>query len=499
VAINNPWKISLGLLEVGGTSDTYLLNGPYVIEIGSDALRLVFEVVVVATSYDELATLTTTLEESCSARDIGFTIDLDGNTQPYLPGSNLLNPTARITKRGDIDTDRGFSRSYTITLDAGRPAIDSGGLRSMQAAVSYDAARRPTVTVSGQYTTSGGSSAEAAYMAGGDGVMNAVVGALGGSWELLAEDYGYDRNNHLLNFQRVAQKVMYPEAKQLFSSPLIQDTRISFRRVFSGPGDSIQDTARLGRVVARVETWVNFDETDGVQFENDDPLQDIYNQWLRDHLIAEFEANFVPQVLAVEAEAVSFERSEGRITAELTILFQVEGGSAVVEVLQARTYSEARTIDYTPVHADGPNDVRELAAFADPGWLTVLRTTTRTVRVVGDETPKFRLAKASEAGLAGAIEGLADGTNVKQGGWNVIQNTSQVTPQHVGIPSLNQVMKVTTLTETVVERFTIAPEGTSSGGSEPLEPPTNEPSDPPTTGASDPLPGATGNTNQVQT
>ena len=95
---------------------------------------------------------------------------------------------------------------------------------------------------------------------------------------------------------------------------------------------------------------------------------------------------------------------------------------------------------------------------------------TRTVVVLGDETPQRRIggesASYNEAGDFDEvgdlkIEGTAD---IVDDGWNIVSNVSQVTERWIGDPTDEEQLKLTSLTETVVERFSEKPTGGGGGG-----------------------------------
>jgi len=147
------------------------------------------------------------------------------------------------------------------------------------------------------------------------------------------------------------------------------------------------------------------------------------------------------------------------MSVSIQFLYQKDGGEDVVEVSQSLAYREARTIDYTPVHNDD-----EYAMEADVGWATRERVASRTVIVIGEETPKKRIGEDPENGPAGEIEGIESRSAVQREGWNIVSNTSQVTDQWLGDPDEEQI-RVSVLTETVVERFHTKPKvggGTSA-------------------------------------
>ena len=75
MAINNPFKITYNDTAIGGNSDDYQLSGPYVIDKSYRVLRVVFDVMVVATNASTLRSLSDTLETKFRERDKNLEID----------------------------------------------------------------------------------------------------------------------------------------------------------------------------------------------------------------------------------------------------------------------------------------------------------------------------------------------------------------------------------------------------------------------------------------
>jgi hypothetical protein len=176
----------------------------------------------------------------------------------------------------------------------------------------------------------------------------------------------------------------------------------------------------------------------------------------------QFQTTFTPTVFAIEDLNVAYDRTASRVSGTVQFVYQKGGGSAVVAVMQNAAIREQRTIDYTPVH-----NGNEFAAEADVGFAVRERAWSRTVAVLGSETPKKRIGERADGGNAGLfddtlhdVEGIDsrnDGT-VQKAGWNIIQNNSQVATEFIGMPGFPQI-EHTILTETVVERWHEVPAG----------------------------------------
>jgi len=445
MAITNPFSITYGSRQVGGSTG-YLLHGPYVIDKDFQTLRLVFDVVITAASFAALQSSAESLEDDFRKRDQSLTISLDGSDWTYTFGSTLLNSTASISKSGDRDTDKGFSRAYTCVVEAELPADDNNGLRDVSMNVAYEAGRQKIVTFQGVYTAGTWGDAVAQYQSDFDGEASTALSGVDGSatWELVDEEYTKDRTGHGCQFTRQYVELLFNQSQGGLDHANIRDHRVVFTDLSAHPGDSLKDIYRLRRMAATYDCAVDIEQTTD--------LKAVYEQQVRDHLLQTFRTNFNPKIFGIEDTRLSYDETSKRISVALQFIYQKDGGEDVVEVSQSLAYRENRTIDYTPVHDDD-----EHAAYADPGWAVYERVHNRTVIVLGEESPRRRIgAKADDGGPAGKFDGIEADEDVQQEGWNIVGNVSQVTDQYVGDPDEEQI-RLTVLTETVTERWNSKP------------------------------------------
>lgn len=455
MALTNPFSITYAGQQVGGASDTYLLHGPYVIDKSFATLRVVFDVVVTSSSYAALKSAATTLENAFSKRDQSFSIDLDGSTWTYTFGEDILNSSASLAKSGDPETDRGYSRAYTCVIEGELPAEDQDGLRSLEVAVDYEVSRRKIITMGGTYTAvsvdSNSRTAAEQYLLDFDTEAATILAAIDSSatFELVDENYVRDRVNHTCNFSRQYAQLLTNQSQGTLDDTSIKDHEITFTDASQHPGDSREGVYRLRRVIGAYSCTLDVEVTTD--------LQSTYTSKIKPLIDATFQSNFSPVAYAVEDTRITYDETSKRLSATIQYLYQKAGGDDVVEVSQSIAFREARNIDYTPVHSQG-----EFSQYADVGWSVRERISTRTVLVIGDEKPKRRLGVTkTEKGPAGDFETISAGPNVQKAGWNIVQNTSQVSDQWLGDPDETQ-LKLSLLTETVVERWNELPTAAQS-------------------------------------
>ena len=459
--------MSYGGFSVGGTSSSYQLHGPYVIEKTHEEFRLVFDVVVVAASYSALQNLSDRLEESFSKRlEHGeeLSINIGGSSWRYAQGTTLLNATARVVKTANPDTDRGFSRAYTVSIGGELPALTKAGLRNVEVVVQSTPSRQRIVTMRGVYTATESTTAVESYQDEFDDEASVYLTAIDddATWELVDESFSMDRNvtagepvSNTCEFSRQYVELLLEQSQNTLDDDDIRDHRVVFTDLSQHPGDNAEEIYRLRRVIATYDCAIS------PEVPSTTP-REIYEEKVKPHIAALFQNNYNPQVFCVEDQRVSFDETSRRMSVSTQFLYQTEESEGLVEVSQSLTFRELRTLDYTPSH-----EPLELAAAVDVGFATVERIWNRTAIVVGDDAPKLRISRGPIKGPAGLFDaeiGAAgdkgpDATGafreITKFGWNIIANTSQITDQWVGDPSSGEQIKLSILTETVVERFNI--------------------------------------------
>lgn len=462
MAVDNPFTITYNGEAIGGASDSRQLLGPYVIDKTYRSLRVVFDVLLVGSSAADLRSLSDTLETKFRERDKDLEIDTGSTVWTYTAGTHYFNVSATVSKSGNSQTDRGFSRAYTVVIEAELPSDDDGtGLVEIRTNVSFAESRQRTVTVEGSYSAIDNSTnSEAAYLADADTEIAAILTAIdnSASWELVAEDYDFDRLSANTNFQRQYVELLFNQSSGSLDDANLRDHRVQFTDLSQHPAAGRQGIQALRRVVGTYEASLDVQQTTD--------LKATFETLVRPLILQTFQTNFTPAVFCLEDRRITYDETTKRLSVALQFLYQKDSGEAVVEVSQSVAYREQRTIDYTPVHGGS-----EATFYADRGWATIERVWTRTVVVLGEETPQRRIAgevaRYNDAGDFDSVGGLRieGGRNVNLSGWNIVSNTSQVEPRWIGDPTSEAQLQLTALTETVVERYNDFP--TRSGGGTP--------------------------------
>ena len=469
MALTNSVTITYGSRSIGGSSSTYQINGPHVVDKSFDKLRVVADVLVVSTSSSALQTASENLEDDFRKRDQNLTISLGGGTWTYTEGTHILNTTASLSKAGNEDTDKGYSRMYTCVIEGTLPAEDEAGLSTLEVTYDFDPGRRRTISMRGIYTAIGSqASSVAQYKANFDGRASTILGAVdpAGTFEIVDEVFTNDRLDAECSFSRQYQQILYPQATLgSLDDDKYVDHRVTFSNQYTLPGEGAEGIFRLRRCAGTFECFLNIEEV----APSTGDMQEEWEDNIRDFIIDQFEAVYDPQVFALEDYRTSFDETAKRMNCSLQILYQPSGGDDVIETQVSVAYRESRNLDLTPVHGQ-----EEYSYIADVGWATRDRTWTRNTTVMGDQAPISRIGTSPTGGggnnPAGNIPDIAgigsvdtrhsSGTGqIMNSGWVVTSNNSSVEPVWYGDPEIGDQFQGTMLTEVVTERFFMEPQG----------------------------------------
>lgn len=457
-------SISYGAFSTGGG---YELHGPYSIEQAFGTLSVTWDIVVVSNDPDPLVfqAACESLESALSLRDKNLAILWRGGGWNYTFGDDALNTSCSVVKGGDRETDTGRSRTYRATFTATRPAKDEGGMFAITSSVTYGPNRIREISMSGEVRGQSGASAWDRYqsiISKWDTDIQSVVDS-SAVWELQSEEVAFDRTNHVVNFSRVFVELIDKDAPGEDDNPEIVLQRLTYTRISAYPGDGEGDVNRPERFLIEYTCFVDAESKFGL-----DELSSLYEDSIFDWIKQRFVDEWGPQAFGIVEHRRQFSPSVNQISSKLVVMAYMDGGD-VVEATRVETYSDERTIDYTPVW-----DEDELSAYADQAFMVRLRTV---------ETTKTRL------GSHEAEPPLTPG-DVKRSGWNRLRGINSATPIFLGEPP-DQV-EMTTLTTMMVERFTKAPSGEGGGDTAPSTPPpdfggrTEEELDRQVTGQTDP-------------
>ena len=283
MALDSKITIVYGSRTVGGSSDLYQIDGPYSLDKSFDHLRLTFNVVVVASSFAALQTAADDLEDDFRKRDQTFTITIDSSTWTYTEGVDILNVVSTLSKTGDPETDRGFSRAYTIVVEGILPADDASpetGLRDIGFTVDFESGRQHILTINGTYTataTRAASSANYLNANGADAEAATFLATFSGTFELVDEQYTSDRLDAITQFSRQYVELLVNQSQATLDDTQIRDHKITFTDLSTHPGDSQESIHRMRRVVATYDCAIDIEITTDMQavFENLDQDAEI--------------------------------------------------------------------------------------------------------------------------------------------------------------------------------------------------------------------------------
>lgn len=239
LAISPSWTITYGSVTIGGSDANFL--GPIEDTMGLfesyRRAQLSFDCIVYSTSASTFRTKQQELLTQFRTPRARLEVDAPSSLRDYNP-STLLNtgfdaePT--ISQVEDIANCDRFQR-YRITVAVSLPADLSGqsGRRDNMEMVSFEANRRRTITLRGQYTALGSNSAREQYDASIATYAAAAISEIESDssvkWQLTDESADVNDTDKVLSFTREYREITVNQASGAADSSavVIQDFQMS--------------------------------------------------------------------------------------------------------------------------------------------------------------------------------------------------------------------------------------------------------------------------------
>lgn len=239
--------IVYGSVTIGGSTARQI--DKYTIESDSyETAAVEVEFVTTAATEAAFATELSTLRTAFRTPRQNLSITLGAATLLSLSQSanTGFDAAPEILKDGD-PADTGRSRHFRIRIEFGRPAdvVNTDFRRWSTVNVSYDAARRLTVTISGTYTansTNGTTNSFDQYRAQIDAYATTVLNDIddANDFERVGEpSVEYGETNKVCNFVAVYKEIIFNQRLGTLNDADIVDPVLTVVRNRMAPGDSI--------------------------------------------------------------------------------------------------------------------------------------------------------------------------------------------------------------------------------------------------------------------
>lgn len=320
-----------------------------------------------------------TVEAALSKPRQDCTITMGGSTLYTLAHTSSMSgfdakPT--IIHQND-NFNSGRSRHYRVRIDFGVPNAINDGRRDAQVAIAYDESRLRQVTITGTWTTYGGSSARDAYNSGIAAFCTAVLDAVGGTYDLIRDrpinddasrSSNDDTEGRLLQFERVYQEVG-------FERPSIDgliDQKFSMEKVVSAGGES-PERAGVRHIEHIRATYSAFLDRNAMPAP---PTLESAGETIKAWILAQAKARWVASSTAMIESRVRPQYETNRI--EVEALIEVAPASLLLD------YKREVELEYNVNDVLMPVTARDrLAAYEHPAPSVVLQTITETFTETG--------------------------------------------------------------------------------------------------------------------
>lgn len=478
-AVTNPFKLTWGSYEVGGTTERLIVN-LHQVSRSFESWEATFDVLIRGTSDSTFATACSDLESEFSKRRQLILFQVGSSTiHTFNPadGTNTgLNSYARIEKVGTQGADTDRSRLYTVTVGCELPATADSGRRDSPYTIDYLPTRQRVVTFSGTWTASGSNSALAQYQASSAARFSSVLTAIdsGATFEKVSERLDVDDQNKVLRFVTIYKEEIdeQPGAASVDSTSIV-DPMLTFARDAQQPGDS------GGGRVKRLETFaVRF--TCAIDKTVTQDADTLWRNTIKPYVTSQFTTQFRPTSYALVNVRYVLSLYTNAFEADLLIQAAIDATDVIESLITSRIVEEGGKV-FTGAWTGGLFD-----KYVDQGFATRRRFGIRAVRVLGSVGPKQRIGKegggifgvsfsgGGSVDPSGRVEsdpvfgggspagsGLPGGQGGGGGsGWHLIANDSAATVKWIGETD-GERFAVTDLVETTVEEWAREP-GASS-------------------------------------
>lgn len=421
MAVTRELVIVYGSYTVGTTSGSVGPDGKVQINKGFERGSVEFSFLVTGATAAAFATNCTAAEDAFRKpyQDLAITLDGENLLLAKQSTGTALDPMPEIVKR-DHTADSGRCRRYTVRIEfglsAGTGAEAVSGLREYSVEVSYDPARRRTVTLSGTFTAVGSTGARAKYAAGiGTLVTSAKSDLSITHWELDTEpSVRSDTNDKIVEFSRTYEELLFSQGGSSLDNTTLVRQRLSITRRKEAPGDT-PTAERLAVLDLSYEAWLDQDQSTDPRGQYDT---------IRSWLVTQIDTTLGGQDFAIVAEQPEFFYDENRITVSMTAMGLVSGES-IIEQRVTVDDDDSKGIEIVPAWAGDP-----LAAYWYPGPRIVVRTVTHNLKKVGTFTEQDALSFASSqiSSAKGRPPSGASG-----GSWLIVRQRPAATPLRMGL------------------------------------------------------------------
>lgn len=438
-----------------GSAVTRQIHDKFSVELSPSSFSFEFQLLVSSTTDALFSTEVAAIESAIRTPFQDLVIVFNSVTQYDFSESTKrgLNTRGTITKSQDVLGTR-LARLYTIRFEGDLPADKSfgqpagiTGWREATVQITFDSARRRTVTISGEWTATPSPirGARTSYENASSGVSayaSSVLTAIdtGSTWRLHDEDYDLDdtdlnnpSDGAVLRFTLTYREVLFQHAGIALAAGVEsgavarQVLRITRDRTDFGSSPGVR---RLITATASYDAWIDETVVSGssVGANTGGGLENLWDNTIREFILDRMRGSGVlAGAVAVLTERPIFEFDENRITATIV----AQGGPGVLLERRLTTEeSEVGGVAAVPVWDGGVNS---RYVFESP--VEHRRTIIETARVKSDLQQHVELSALIGQSLLGG---------------RVIEKHSSTTPLVLGTKEGGGTLNVVDLTMRLV-------------------------------------------------
>ena len=242
-------------------------TGKFTIKQTFDTFSVSCQFIVLEASASDLITKCNAIEAACKEKNKNLSVSLSGNAEynfSHAGNTGFLSRPNLQKLNNQYSTET--SRMYSFSCDVQLPFQQAGYSNRQEASftVRYEGTRRRTVTFSVKYTADPGNSALDNYTAAAKTWAGTILTALGGTYELVSEQFQEEHEEKILNGSLVYREILANETEALVNDGDITNASCDYsvqygQEIGLGIIDSVNDPEYPVTVNMRYTADVNRD------------------------------------------------------------------------------------------------------------------------------------------------------------------------------------------------------------------------------------------------
>lgn len=355
--IAQTYEIEYGSITIGGSSSDYWLmrEGLGLFE-GYKTARVEAQVLVFGTSTTDFRDNMTALIDQFRTPRARLQVKRPDGYEDFNPSTNSgFDAEPEIRESSDQRFNNSRMRLFNISVTVQLPADLSGqsGRRDNRLVTAYDANRRRTITMRGQYTALSSNDATAQYNASIGAYATSVLPG-GATWQLISENLDRNDTDKVIDFTRQYREITLDQDGSGSDNASVVTQSLRLTKIDNGGAALARPGGRLSIPLATYR--VSYDATIDIEVTANSGLEALWENTLRAYVVglAASRLGIGPENGgAVSNETLTTDPENNVITAAFD--YSALNGSLLTEARMTKEVQDDSGLVFTPVTTGAPH------------------------------------------------------------------------------------------------------------------------------------------------